>query len=303
MTNYINLLNKGLKIMEAKEKLDAKQQKEKDKDKDKKDVYVKAYPGEEKSVMYETKNAEKIFRWSNGTRSWRNNNPGNIRHGEFTKKNGAIGKAGGFACFSDKKAGKNALIALLKTPSYQKGSLRDAIYRYAPPNENNTENYLKHVASELKIEPDTPMSKLSEQQLIKLADLIEKHEGFKEGKIELVEKNKKYIWKTMKDEAVRDSHMAREGKIFSWYKRPEDGHPGEAYNCRCHAEKYKEPKNLEQKDEDEKKIKEIMKSKEYKTDSSVQKFVEDWFKLRYGKKDEKIDTTFNLLSNISSLFG
>lgn len=288
--------------MEAKEKFDAKQQKGKDKDKDKKDVYVKAYPGEKKSVMYETKNAERIFRWSEGTRSWRNNNPGNIRHGEFTKKNGAIGKAGGFACFPEKETGKKALIALFKTNSYQKGTLRDAIYRYAPPQENDTENYLKHVAQELQVSPDIPFSKLSEKQLAKLAEIIEKHEGFKEGKIELVEKDEKYIWRTMKDDKVREEHLVREGKVFSWYQPPKDGHPGEPEGCRCQAEKYIE-KQKNPKDMDEKEIKELMKSKEYQNDKNVQKFVEDWFKLRYGKTDEKIDVISDGIVNLLSYLG
>ncbi len=47
-----------------------------------------------------------------------------------------------------------------------------------------------------------------------------------------------YIWCTMKDERVRDTHAAREGEIFNWHVPPEDGHPGEAHNCRCWAEPY-----------------------------------------------------------------
>lgn len=45
-----------------------------------------------------------------------------------------------------------------------------------------------------------------------------------------------YIWRTVRDDHVRSQHAAREGKVFSWNKAPEGGHPGEDYNCRCWAE-------------------------------------------------------------------
>lgn len=45
-----------------------------------------------------------------------------------------------------------------------------------------------------------------------------------------------YIWRTMNDGRVRDEHDEREGEFFEWDAPPEDGHPGEAVNCRCYAE-------------------------------------------------------------------
>lgn len=47
-----------------------------------------------------------------------------------------------------------------------------------------------------------------------------------------------YIWRTQGDTKVRGTHAQREGQIFSWDTAPEGGHPGEDYNCRCHAEPY-----------------------------------------------------------------
>jgi uncharacterized protein with gpF-like domain len=35
---------------------------------------------------------------------------------------------------------------------------------------------------------------------------------------------------------VRDAHFDREGRTFTWADPPDDGHPGEAINCRCQAE-------------------------------------------------------------------
>lgn len=46
-----------------------------------------------------------------------------------------------------------------------------------------------------------------------------------------------YIWRTVGDERVRPTHAIKEGRVFSWDKPPADtGHPGEDYQCRCHAE-------------------------------------------------------------------
>lgn len=42
---------------------------------------------------------------------------------------------------------------------------------------------------------------------------------------------KKYRWRTSRDERVRSSHAAREGKVYSWNRPPEGGHPGQPINC------------------------------------------------------------------------
>ena len=56
-----------------------------------------------------------------------------------------------------------------------------------------------------------------------------------------------YIWRNSDDDRVRGNpsglypdaefnHWDREGVTFRWDNPPEDGHPGEAINCRCRAE-------------------------------------------------------------------
>lgn len=45
-----------------------------------------------------------------------------------------------------------------------------------------------------------------------------------------------YLWRTHKDERVRQEHRLRDGKIFRWDAPPYDGHPGEPIQCRCIAE-------------------------------------------------------------------
>ncbi len=48
---------------------------------------------------------------------------------------------------------------------------------------------------------------------------------------------KRYRWRTVGDERVRDTHRANDGKIFPWSDPPPlTGHPGHDFNCRCFAE-------------------------------------------------------------------
>ena len=45
-----------------------------------------------------------------------------------------------------------------------------------------------------------------------------------------------YIWRSRDDAKVRDSHAVYDDRVFRWDDPPEGGDPGEAHNCRCHAE-------------------------------------------------------------------
>lgn len=48
-----------------------------------------------------------------------------------------------------------------------------------------------------------------------------------------------YIWRTVQDERVRDTHAEADGNFYTWDKPPdvtEGNHPGEDYQCRCWAE-------------------------------------------------------------------
>lgn len=73
--------------------------------------YKSAIPGNNNDVIYKDCDGNS-WTWSGGTRAWRNNNPGNIRDGKFTRRCGAIGAAGGFAIFPDYKTGFDCLITL-----------------------------------------------------------------------------------------------------------------------------------------------------------------------------------------------
>jgi SPP1 gp7 family putative phage head morphogenesis protein len=50
-----------------------------------------------------------------------------------------------------------------------------------------------------------------------------------------------YVWRTMRDNRVRDDHEHRDGQKFAWDKAPPGGHPGEPIQCRCYADPDLEP--------------------------------------------------------------
>lgn len=65
----------------------------------------------------------------------RNNNPGNIKYGEFAKRHGAVKgdpstDGGNFAVFPDVESGMQALQSLLKTKNYKNLPVEDAIKRW-----------------------------------------------------------------------------------------------------------------------------------------------------------------------------
>ena len=46
----------------------------------------------------------------------------------------------------------------------------------------------------------------------------------------------RYVWRTVRDNRVREEHEALDGDSIAWDSPPTDGHPGEAVNCRCYAD-------------------------------------------------------------------
>jgi hypothetical protein len=119
-----------------------------------------------------------------GTRAWRNNNPGNIEYGDFAKKNGAVGTDGRFAVFPSYEQGREAKKKLLwETRGYSGLTIAGAINRYAPPSENDTGAYVNSVASSIGVGPDTPMAELNDSQKEVMLDAMERVEGFKTGSV------------------------------------------------------------------------------------------------------------------------
>jgi RHS repeat-associated protein len=125
---------------------------------------------------------------SGGSRSWRNNNPGNLRNYDFSKRHGSIGEAGSkatgdFAVFPDVQTGQAARAALLRLPKYGALSLTDAIKAYAPSNENDVEAYIASLERQTGISRDAVLGQLSDARMHELLTAMQRHEGFEEGQV------------------------------------------------------------------------------------------------------------------------
>ena len=116
-----------------------------------------------------------------GSRSWRNNNSGNIEYGNFARSHGAIGTDGRFAIFPTKAAGDNAKIALLKGSSYRNRTITGAILRYAPQFENNSAWYAKTIAGAAGVSVNTKLTDLTDAQFSLMVNAMTSVEGWKAG--------------------------------------------------------------------------------------------------------------------------
>lgn len=102
-----------------------------------------------------------------GSRAQRNHNPGNIVYGTFATHHGATGEdrdgihpgEPGFAVFPDDMIGFRALASLLAAPRYNKLTIREAIYIYAPPEDNDTAAYIRNICEMTGLRPTDPISK------------------------------------------------------------------------------------------------------------------------------------------------
>lgn len=117
-----------------------------------------------------------------GSRSWRNNNSGNLEYGNFAKSHGAIGTDGRFAIFPTKAIGDAAKVALLKGSSYRNLSITSAILRYAPQFENDSAWYSKTIAGAAGVPASTVLNKLTDSQFSAMVNKMTEVEGWKVGK-------------------------------------------------------------------------------------------------------------------------
>ncbi len=121
---------------------------------------------------------------SGGALAWRTNNPGAMRISDFAIRNGAIGEHRGMAVFANRESGRAAQIALLKTSTYQNRTLADAMKRYAPREDgNNPDSYAAYLARAIGVPLHTYLRDMTDAQLAKMADGIERKEGTRTGQI------------------------------------------------------------------------------------------------------------------------
>nr|DAI59749.1 MAG TPA: virion protein [Caudoviricetes sp.] len=112
-------------------------------------------------------------------RGIRNNNPGNIRHGDKWQGLSAEQTDSEFCVFSQPEYGIRALCRILRT--YQrKYGLRDVhsiINRFAPLVENDTESYIKSVCLKLDVTPETLIDLEEKGIMLNLLKAIIRHEN------------------------------------------------------------------------------------------------------------------------------
>lgn len=135
-----------------------------------------------KDVIYTNPDGSR-YRYTDGTRAWRNNNPGNIRYSDFSRRMGAIGEAGGFAVFPDVETGRRAIAALLRSDSYNNLTIAGAISRYAPPTENDTEKYHRKIEQLTGLSINRRMSDLGDTEFAQVVRAIQQIEGWGVGRV------------------------------------------------------------------------------------------------------------------------
>lgn len=98
-----------------------------------------------------------------GARPQRNNNPGDIEFGKFATAHGATHAeqpANRFAVFPDAATGFDAMRALLTSRGYAGLTVAQALNRWAPPVENDTNGYIVNVCTWAGCKPDDALEPL-----------------------------------------------------------------------------------------------------------------------------------------------
>lgn len=155
---------------------------EDDQEKDSAAPKGKATQGKEKAVpnVINGSKAESYDTYvkTGGSRSWRNNNPGNI---EYRGQRDAVGveKGGRFAKFPTEEAGMTALKKLLGT-TYKDWNVGDLMKKYAPPEDkgNDPKAYTAFLGKH-----GVDLKKPVGQQVDAMAEAIKKQEGWIAGTI------------------------------------------------------------------------------------------------------------------------
>lgn len=107
------------------------------------------------------------------TRGYRNNNPGNIIKTKTPWKGEVEGKDKRFKTFINMEHGYRAIFVLLRG-YIDKGfdTIEKIITRYAPPSENATSSYIKHVSERTGIPKDKKLSFADSEAMKKIVAAI-----------------------------------------------------------------------------------------------------------------------------------
>jgi len=113
-------------------------------------------------------------------RSIRNNNPGNLRTAKWILDNFKISiDDDGFVIFENPLDGLTALLRLLDSNVYKDLTIEEVINKYAPPFENDTNNYVNYICNPNRstIRKDFILKNLSALQILELLKNIIIFEG------------------------------------------------------------------------------------------------------------------------------
>jgi len=118
---------------------------------------------------------------SNNSRGIRNNNPGNIRWGDEWKGLVPEGQRTdkSFCQFRGPEFGIRAMIIILRNYQRKYGlkTITGIIKRWAPPNENDTQAYIRSVAQATGTDADKPIDLMDSRKLFPLLQAIIRHEN------------------------------------------------------------------------------------------------------------------------------
>ncbi|MFH1033609.1 MAG: hypothetical protein V1806_03805 [Pseudomonadota bacterium] len=122
------------------------------------------------------------------SRSYRNNNPGNLRASKWTRgRSGYIGddmegqpaRQPGMARFATWWDGVKAMGDLLHLSSYQALDVRGLIYRYAPPaDKNDSARYVTQVCLRAGCQPEDRVATMTPVQFLAMVEAMITHEGW-----------------------------------------------------------------------------------------------------------------------------
>ena len=114
-------------------------------------------------------------------RGIRNNNPGNIRWGCIWRGLKVDGKEQdkSFCVFIEPEYGIRAIVKIIRNYSdiYKINTVGGIIHRWAPPSENDTVSYIKHVAKSLKVDADEVINVKDNNIMLQLVKAIILHEN------------------------------------------------------------------------------------------------------------------------------
>lgn len=107
------------------------------------------------------------------TRGYRNNNPGNLRHGSKWQGLADIQTDKEFCQFVSMTMGMRALCKLLSNYiKHGHNTITKIISRYAPSNENNTKGYIATVSQMVSIPADRVLGEVNNESSVKSLAMV-----------------------------------------------------------------------------------------------------------------------------------